>query len=61
MKAIIMAGAEKDKLNDWTRSSTKPIDQVYGAGKINVNNSYKILTKGDQSSLEKFQSESFPI
>ena len=55
MKAIIMAGAEKDKLNDWTRSSTKPIDQVYGAGKINVNNSYKILTKGDQSSLEKFQ------
>ncbi|MFL2484004.1 MAG: hypothetical protein ACJ0KA_06665 [Verrucomicrobiales bacterium] len=55
MKAIIMAGAEKDQLNDWTRSSTKPIDQVYGAGKINVNNSYKILTKGDQSSLEKFQ------
>ena len=56
MKAIIMAGAEKDQLNNWTRSSTKPIDQVYGAGKINVNNSYKILTKGDQSSLEKFLS-----
>lgn len=55
MKAIIMAGAEKNQLKDWTRSSTKPIDQVYGAGKINVNNSYKILTKGDQSSLEKFQ------
>ena len=53
MKAIIMAGAEKNQLKDWTRSSTKPIDQVYGAGKIDVHNSYKILTKGDQSTSKE--------
>ena len=50
MKAIIMAGAEKKILPNCTRSVNKPIDPVYGAGKINVYNSYKIITESQKLS-----------
>ena len=48
MKAIIMAGAQKNEFPEWNRSLEKPIDSVFGAGKINVFNSYKIITESEK-------------
>jgi len=47
MKAIIMAGATKDTLPSWSNTSTRPLDSVYGAGQLNVYNSYRILEAGE--------------
>lgn len=46
MKAIIMAGADKDPFPTWSNSSDRPLDSVYGAGQVNVYNSYRILEGG---------------
>jgi hypothetical protein len=46
MKAIIMAGADKDPFPTWSNTNTRPLDSVYGAGQVNVYNSYRILEGG---------------
>ncbi|XZE19080.1 hypothetical protein SH449x_004390 [Pirellulaceae bacterium SH449] len=46
MKAIIMAGADKDPFPSWSNTSTRPLDSVFGAGQVNVYNSYRILEGG---------------
>lgn len=46
MKAIIMAGADKSVLPAWSNTSSRPLDSVFGAGQVNVYNSYKILEGG---------------
>ena len=51
MKAIIMAGATKDTFPAWTNSSTRPLDSVFGAGQLNVYNSYKILEAGETNGV----------
>jgi len=49
IKAIILAGASKDRLLGWSRPSTgTPYDAVYGAGELNMLNSYHILAGGRQ-------------
>ena len=49
MKAIVMAGATKTEFGGaWAHSSTDPLDATYGAGELNVWNSYAILTAGQQ-------------
>lgn len=47
MKAIIMAGADKTPFNNWSNTSTRPLDSVFGAGEVDVYNSYKILEGGE--------------
>ncbi len=47
MKAILMAGATK--LPGWSRTTTSPLDPVYGAGQVNLYNSYHILTGGEHA------------
>ncbi len=47
MKAILMAGATKSEFTNWNRTTTQPIDTVFGAGEINVQNSYHILVGGE--------------
>lgn len=49
MKAILMAGATKSQFPSWNRSTTHPLDAVYGAGQVNVYNSYHILAAGQQA------------
>ena len=49
MKAILMAGATKQEFPDWTRTTSQPIDPIYGAGEMNVQNSYHILVGGKVS------------
>jgi hypothetical protein len=50
MKAILMAGATKSQFPSWSRSALHPLDAVYGAGQVNVYNSYHIVAAGQQAS-----------
>lgn len=48
IKAVLMAGATKSEFPTWTRTHTQPLDPVYGAGELNIYNSYHILVAGEQ-------------
>ncbi len=47
MKAVLMAGASKAPFADWDRTTSRPLDDVFGAGEVNLYNSYKILEGGE--------------
>lgn len=47
MRAILMAGATKDEFPGWDRTTTRPLDDRFGAGELNVYNSYQILEGGE--------------
>lgn len=47
MKAILLAGATKEEFADWDRTTTRPLDEVFGAGELNIYNSYQILQGGE--------------
>jgi hypothetical protein len=49
MKAILLAGATKEEFPSWSRTSTAPMDNLFGAGELNVQHSYHILKGGKQS------------
>lgn len=49
MKAILLAGATKRPFAGWNRTATRPLDTVFGAGQLNIYNSYHILTAGQQA------------
>ena len=46
LKALLLNGAQKP--SDWTNSSSKPLDFRYGAGILNVFQSYRQLRAGQQ-------------
>lgn len=48
IKAITLVGATKDEFSTWDRTATRPLDEVYGAGELNVYNSYQTLVAGEQ-------------
>lgn len=50
IKAVLLAGASKEDLPTWSASSTSPLDSTYGAGELDVQNSYNILLSGEQTS-----------
>ncbi|MDZ4659698.1 MAG: PEP-CTERM sorting domain-containing protein [Bythopirellula sp.] len=45
MKAMLMAGATKNEFTSWSRTTTQPLDDTFGAGEVNVYNSY-LMTQG---------------
>ena len=47
VKAMLLAGATKKEFPGWSRSDTHPIDMVYGAGELNIYNSYRIFQGGE--------------
>ena len=49
VKALLMAGATKDEFPSWSRSASVPIDPIYGAGEVNIRNSYSMLVAGRQA------------
>ena len=51
MKAILMAGANKTTVANWDRTTTRPLDERFGAGELSVYNSYKILKAGEVDGL----------
>jgi hypothetical protein len=49
VKALLMAGATKkdEEFSDlWSRTDSQPLDAHYGAGELNIYNSYQILDAG---------------
>ncbi|MEL7496581.1 MAG: S8 family serine peptidase [Planctomycetota bacterium] len=46
-KALLFAGATKHEFSDWDRTSTRPVDEVFGFGEMNVFNSYLMLEAGE--------------
>lgn len=49
IKTILMAGATKTEFPSWSRSDTSPLDTTYGAGELNIQDSYNILSAGEQN------------
>jgi hypothetical protein len=49
IKSMLMAGATKQQLPGWSRTTTRPLDPNYGAGQLNIYNSYHILTGGEHA------------
>jgi hypothetical protein len=47
LKATLLAGATKAEFPSWSRTATQPLDDVYGAGELNVYNSFAIQSGGD--------------
>jgi hypothetical protein len=47
IKAILMAGATKDEFSGWAHTPTSPLDETFGAGELNILNSYKIQLGGE--------------
>jgi len=49
IKALLLAGAVKSPYPAWNRTPTQPLDLVYGAGRLNIQNSYHLLVAGEQA------------
>jgi hypothetical protein len=50
VKAVMLAGATKSEFATWDRTSTRPLDETYGAGELNVLHNYQIMAGGEQES-----------
>ncbi|WPJ97589.1 hypothetical protein SH580_07685 [Coraliomargarita algicola] len=48
LKAILLAGADKSISESWDQTTTRPIDEVYGAGELDIYESYFIQQAGQQ-------------
>jgi len=46
IKSILMSGAIKEPFATWDRTNTRPIDERFGAGQLNIFNSYFIMDGG---------------
>jgi autotransporter-associated beta strand protein len=49
IRALLLAGAAKDAWSDWSHTQARPLDVRYGAGQLNIDRSYQILTAGRRS------------
>lgn len=49
VKAVLLAGATKSQFPTWSRTPTQPLDPVYGAGQLNIQNSYHLLVAGEHA------------
>jgi hypothetical protein len=49
LKALLLAGATKHQFPTWSRTTTQPLDSRFGAGQVNVYNSYHALAAGQQA------------
>jgi hypothetical protein len=48
LKAILLAGADKSPFASWDQTTTRPIDDIYGAGLLDVYENYFIQQAGQQ-------------
>lgn len=49
LKAILLAGADKSISSSWDQTPTRPIDEQFGAGELDIYESYFIQQAGQQS------------
>ena len=47
IKALLYAGATKKEFPNWSRNSSRPIDDIYGFGEVNIFNSYRMFQSGE--------------
>ncbi|MFK7766056.1 MAG: S8 family serine peptidase [Mariniblastus sp.] len=47
IKSTLFAGATKSEFGGWDRTTTRPIDEVFGFGELNILNSYHIWEGGE--------------
>jgi hypothetical protein len=47
LKSMLFAGATKEEFAEWDRTTTRPVDDVYGFGELNIYNSYHIFEGGE--------------
>ena len=47
IRAALFAGATKEEFATWDRTSTRPMDEVFGYGELNILNSYHIFEGGE--------------
>ena len=48
LKAMLLAGATKDQFDGWNKTATRPMDAHFGAGQLNIFQSYHIMAAGQQ-------------
>ncbi len=53
IRAALMAGAQRHDVAGYAPTTTNNLDARFGAGEIDVYNSYRILTAGEQESSER--------
>lgn len=53
IKSVLMAGASKVPFSNWSRTPEQPLDEVFGAGQLDIYNSYRILTGGEHDPTEE--------
>ena len=51
VKAALMAGASRSAISGYTANTDNGLNNVYGAGQLNIYNSYHIIAAGEQNSL----------
>ena len=47
IRALLLSGATKDEFPNWDRTTTRPLDEVFGAGELNIFNSYMSFQGGE--------------
>ncbi len=50
IKAILMASARKDTVTNWDNTTSRPLDDTYGAGEVNIYNAFMVMNAGDKTS-----------
>lgn len=61
LKATLLAGADKSISPDWDQTTTRPIDEVYGAGELDIYESYFIQQAGQQASGSTLQARGWNL
>jgi hypothetical protein len=49
IKAVLLASATKEEFAGWSQTETAPLDATYGAGELNIQLGYDLLTAGEQA------------
>lgn len=50
IKAILLTSARKDSVANWDNTTTRPLDDVYGAGELNIYNAFMVMNAGEKAS-----------
>lgn len=61
LKATLLAGADKAISTDWDQTTARPIDEVYGAGELDIYESYFIQRAGQQASGSTLQARGWNL
>jgi hypothetical protein len=50
IKALLLASATKDTVPNWDNTSSRPLDERYGAGELNIHHAWLALSAGRKTS-----------